>query len=134
MADTATENGLVTLTQEDLDRIVREAREAAIQAVVTATAGSEPDPEPAKPKLVNLTNASKVAQDLSDEARGFIKDSKPGAPITYRQRKTVLAMGEKGGIRFEDMNGWTRAQGSAAIEALEYGHGVKVGPLQLLPR
>lgn len=132
MTKAATENGLVTLTQEDLDRIVREAREAAIQAVVTATAGSEPDPEPEPLKVVNLTNATKVAKDLA--ASEGTKPKKPSGPITYNQRRAVIKAAELGAIKWEDLAGWTTGQASAAIQALRAGYGVKVGPLQLLPR
>ncbi len=131
MTATKTDNGQVTLTQEQLDQLLDEARKAAIQAVATMTTPAPAaDPEPVK--VVNLTNAKKVASDLEESKGRSPKD--PMASITYNQRRAVIAGAVKGSVKWDDLAGWTSGQASAAIQALRAGYGVKVGPFELMPR
>lgn len=130
MAKTQTDNGQVTLTEEQLDKLLQKVREEAIHAVTTMVTPVEATPEPVK--VVNLTNASQVAKDL-EKSKGK-KPKDPKAPITYNQRRAVIAGATKGAIQWEDLEGWTTGQASAAIQALRAGYGIKVGPLEVMPR
>ena len=132
----------VTLTQADLDNLLQQAREAAIQAVISLTTPVEED-EKANARSMrafDISDSNKVAKSKIGKATAkFWGQDGPHSPATFRMRKRIAAFADlkSGGTAVSDRifrGPLTRAQATTASAVLETGRAVQLDDLEILAR
>lgn len=127
----------ITLAKADLDAIVTNAVARAVAAMETVVANAAPvttaAPQVEYGKTIDLTDAEKVAKSgTAKKVAKYFKGGDANAPISWRQRKRLLAISENG-LAWEDLDGLTSAQGAVASFYMEKRHPVRFGELVITP-
>lgn len=127
---------VVSLTLDELEALLRQVREEAIQAMVTPTAPEE-DAEPAKSKRVlDISNADRVLRLKTSKDLIKFTGGKPLGWAYSKLRRRIAVFGtmsEEASKRIFS-GSLTRIQAVAASHALEHGRPVVIDGIRIEPK
>lgn len=109
------------------------AQVAALTELLTATTTKAQSVTEPRGKTVDLSDPKKVAHgNAAKKVARFFKNGDANGPISYGQRKRLLAIAANG-PEWSDFDGLTTAQGAVASYFMERNRPVKFNDLTLTP-